>query len=222
MNMTLIALTFRTLLKANLLRLMIACAVIGVVAATVLVAAVTGLAASLVHFKTGWLNTAFDWGTGIVLGIGGWFMLPVLTILIGGIFQETVIARVEQAYYPDSARTQSPRFWPDFVHDIQFTAKALLLNLLALPAYFFGIGFLISILLNSYLLGREFFEAAAGYHIGKTKARELGRRRSRIVYGGGLAMTLLTLTPVINVFVPIIAVVWMVHGYHRVKHLNTV
>lgn len=217
----LIPLTFKTLLKANLLRLMIACAVIAVAATAFLVAVLAGLAASLVHFKTGWLNTAFDWVAGLVLGIGGWFMLPALTILIGGIFQETVIARVEQAYYPDSARNESPRFWPDFFHDIKFTVRAVLLNLLVLPAYFFGAGFLLSIVINTHLLGREFFEAAAGYHLGKTEARALGKRHPGIVYGGGLATTLITLTPVINVFVPIIAIVWMVHSYHRVDGTGT-
>jgi CysZ protein len=114
-------------------------------------------------------------------------------------------------------RTEEPKFWPDFVHDIKFTLRALLLNILILPFYFFGAGFILSIALNSYLLGREFFESAAGYHLGKIQAAELGRQYKGAVYCGGFVITLLTLVPFLNILVPIWAVVWMVHVYHFVQ-----
>ena len=111
-------------------------------------------------------------------------------------------------------RSGEPHFWPDVVHDIRFTLKAVGLNLLILPFYLIGIGFVLSVLLNSYLLGREFFESAAGYHLGKPQAREIGRGHRMRIYSSGLVLTLLTLIPLVNLFVPIIAVVWMVHVFH--------
>ena len=101
--------------------------------------------------------------------------------------------------------------------DLKFTLWALFLNLLVLPLYLFGVGVLVSILLNSYLLGREFFEAVAGYHIGKPQAHKLGQQHRATVYGGGFAITLMTLVPLLNLFVPIIAIVWMVHVYHGLR-----
>ena len=92
--------------------------------------------------------------------------------------------------------------------------KAVCLYLLVVPFYFFGICFALYILLNIYLLGREFFESAAGYHLGKPLARELGRKHKKMVYGSGFVITMLTLIPGVNLFAPIIAVVWMVHLYH--------
>jgi CysZ protein len=103
------------------------------------------------------------------------------------------------------------------VHDLGFTLRALFLNILVLPLYFFGIGFIVSIVLNSYLLGREFFIAAAGYHLGKPAAGNLARRHRKTVYGGGFVITLLTLVPVVNLFMPILATVWMVHVYHGIS-----
>jgi len=200
--------------KAGLLGLMLACAGLSVAVVLVAVGAFTWLTAHLVNIQIGWLDSLVNWLAGGILGIAGWFMLPAIIVLVAGMFQEKTIHRVELAYYPDDVRTQEPRFWPDLKHDIRFTLRALLLNALVLPLYLFGIGFIVSVLIKSYLVGLEFFESAAGYHIGKPQAKTVGQQNKAAVYGGGLVITLMTLAPVINLFVPIFAIVWMVHVYH--------
>jgi len=206
--------TLRSVTRAKLLALMLLCALLAFLVVVSMVIGITWLTANLVTLKQGWLDTSFSWLAGIVSGIGGWFMLPALVVLISGAFFEVTIRRVELADYPDKIRQGEPRFWPDIVHDINFTLKAIFLNVLVVPFYFIGIGFILTVLVNSYLLGREFFESAAGYHLGKVKARELGRRNRKLVYGSGLIITLLSLVPVLNLFAPIVAIVWMVHLYH--------
>ncbi len=106
---------------------------------------------------------------------------------------------------------------PDLLHDIGFTLKALMLNILVLPFCLFGIGPILPIALNSYLLGREFFESAAGYHLGKPEARKMGSSHRLPVCGGGLLITLTSLVPLLNFFIPILAVIWMVHVYHGIR-----
>jgi len=208
--------TFNSILKAKLLTIMIACAILAIVLVFILVTAITWISAVIIQIEIGWLDTLVGWLIGLLTGIGGWFILPVLTVLIAGMFQETVIHRVEFVFYPDKVRSESPKFWPDIWHDIKFTIWALALNLLILPLYFVGIGFIASILLNSYLLGREFFESAAGYHLGKPEAKKLGTQNRLTIFIGGLVITLMALIPVLNLFVPIFAVVWMVHVYHKI------
>ncbi len=209
--------TLDSIRKANLVGLMIACAVLAVAVVVVLVAGVTFLTAHLVRLETGWLDTLVNWVVGGITGVAGWFMLPAFVVLIAGMFQEKTIDRVERAFYPDKVRSREPQLWPDVRHDIRFTLWALFLNMLILPFYLLGIGFVVSIALNSYLLGREFFESAAGYHMGKPEAERLGRENRAAVYGGGLVITLMTLVPVVNLFVPIVAIVWMVHVYHGLR-----
>ena len=209
--------TFASIKKADLLGIMLACAAL---AAIMIIGAVGGITWTANHFiviQRGWLDVLSNWVVGILTGIGGWFMLPVLTVLISSLFQETAIQRVERVYYPDAADKGVLAFWPEFYHDVKFTIGALCLNILILPLYLTGIGFAASILLNSYLLGREFFETAAGYHIGKAAARALGRRHRKTVYGGGLMITVMAIVPILNIFVPIIATVWMVHVYHHIR-----
>jgi CysZ protein len=209
-----VALTLRALTKADILSLMVTCALLALIVVVGLVVAITWGAAEFVTFKTGWLDTTVTWLVGILTGVGGWFMLPALTVLIGGIFQEKVIDRVERRYYPHFMSDEEIKFWPDLLYDLKFTLKALFLNLLVLPLYLLGIGFFVSIALNTYLLGHEFFESVAGHHYGKPKARQLSKQHPRRVYLGGLVITLVSLTPVLNLFVPIFAVVWMVHVFH--------
>jgi CysZ protein len=202
------------LLKADILSLMVACALLALIVVVGIVVAITWAAAHWIQVQAGWLDATLTWLVGLVTGVGGWFMLPALTVLIGGIFQEKVIQRVERRYYPEFSASGGAGFWPDLLYDLKFTLKALFLNLLVLPLHFFGIGFLVSIALNTYLLGHEFFESVAGHHYGKPKARQLSKQHPRSVYVGGLVITLVSLTPLLNLFVPVIAVVWMVHAFH--------
>lgn len=209
--------TFTSLKKANLFGLMIACSLLALIIVFGAAGSVTWITDRFVIIERGWLDTLLNWAVGILTGIGGWFMLPVFTVLISSLFQETAIQRVERLYYPDAVRSRTLKFWPEIWHDLKFTGWAICLNILLLPLYAFGIGFAASILLNSYLLGREFFESAAGYHLGKTNAGALGLRHKKAVYGGGFAITVMALVPFLNLFVPILAIVWMVHVYHRIR-----
>jgi len=209
--------TFASIRRAKLFGLLLACAVLAISLVLMAAFGITWLTARIVHLERGWLDTLVNWVVGAVAGIGGWFMLPVLGVLIAGIFQEVVIRRVEQVDYPEVAGSGASHFWADAGHDLLFTLRALMLNLLVMPLYFLGIGFVVSIVLNSYLLGREFFIGAAGYHLGKPEAALLARKHRKTVYGGGLVITLLTLAPVLNLFMPIFATVWMVHAYHGLR-----
>ncbi|HIJ79738.1 MAG: EI24 domain-containing protein [Desulfobulbaceae bacterium] len=209
-----IAKTFASVKKADLLGLVGLAGGLAVLVVGVSITGLTWLIAKLVDLQTGWLDTLVNWLVGLLTGVAGWFMLPPLVILVAGICQERIIHKVELAYYPDRVRKEAPQFWADFRHDLAFAASALFLNLLILPLYLFGIGFLASIILNSYLLGREFFESVAGYHLGKPRAKELMRQHKRVAYAGGLAITLMTLVPFLNLLMPILATVLMLHVFH--------
>jgi CysZ protein len=209
--------TITSLKKSNLFGLMIACALLALIFVLGAIGIATWAADRYVTIERGWIDTLFNWTVGILTGIGGWFMLPALTVLISSLFQEIAIQRVERVYYPDAVRSEVLKFWPEMWHDLKFTGWAVFLNILVLPLNLFGVGFAASIVLNSYLLGREFFESAAGYHLGKTSARELGLRHKKAMYGGGFVITVMALVPLLNLFVPILSIVWMVHVYHQIR-----
>lgn len=214
--------SFRSLAQAKLAGIVAAGAFFSVISVILLVLFVTSVAAFFTGFESGWINTLINWSAGIATGIAGWFILPAFMIFFAGLFQERIIVRVERTFYPDAATKDHQRFWPDLIHDLRFTGKALILNIIILPLYLFGFGFFLSILLNTYLLGREFFETVAGYHMGKPAARELGRKNSFAVYGGGFVIVMMTLIPLLNLIMPVLATVWMVHVFHSIQKNQTI
>lgn len=209
--------SFNSIGKAGLGRYVVGSVLFGITIIALMVVGISYWADQWIEMEQTWLDKLVNIAIGAATGVAGWFMLPAFSALFVGLFVENIIHRVELTYYPEEMREKAPGFWPDFWHDIRFTIKALLLNILVLPLYAFGIGFVVSIGLNSYLIGREFFEAAAGYHLGKDRARDLIGSYSIEVYGGGFVLTLLTLIPLVNFFVPLLSVVYMVHTYHRLK-----
>lgn len=208
--------TFSSILRAKLLMPMFVSAFLGFVLVLIMAGLFTTLWARFIHFSMPHADTVSTVLVGGVSGIAGWFMLPVFVVFIAGLFQDLIVRRVENAYYPDYASNGETRFWPDLVHDIRFTAKALALNILILPFYFMAVGPFLSILLNSYLLGREFFENAASYHMTKNKAASLAKKNRTAVYTGGFVITVFTLTPFVNIFAPVFALAYMVHVFHAV------
>jgi len=210
--------TLGSLFRARLLLLMAASAVLGLFFVIAIVGGLTWLWTRLTDFSVPYADTLSTILMGGVFSVAGWFMLPALVVFIVGIFQDIIVHRVEKTYYPENMNPDSNRFWSDLVHDIKFTVQALALNLLILPFYLLAVGPFLSLILNSYLLGREFFETAASYHMSKPEARNLGRRNKGAVYLGGFLITILTLIPLINVFAPVFALVYMVHVFHAIAY----
>ena len=88
--------TFRSLTKANLLSLMFICALLAIGVVLAGMVSITRIAAYVIDIKTGWLDVLANLIIGALSGIGGWFMLPALTVFISGMFQEKAIYRIEQ------------------------------------------------------------------------------------------------------------------------------
>lgn len=154
---------------------------------------------------------------GVITFAGLWFMLPSLTVLISGFFQEKVVKRVEGIYYPKAGEIREQRIASSLLHSFLFTIKAIFLNILILPFYFIGMGFFVSIILNSYLLGREYFDAVGLCHKEMNEIRLTRKANIKKIYSGGFMITIMTLLPVVNLFVPLVAIVWMVHVYHGLQ-----
>lgn len=199
--------------KARLWLLMILTALIALVLLSCFVYGITYVSAVNIEFEPEWLETILETLIGVASGVAGWFLLPVLMPLLAGFFEAIVVRKVESVYYPQIKSGDAETFWSDLWYDIRFTVKALIINIIILPFYLVGIGFLLSIIVNSYLLGMEFFVNAASYQIGKRKARDLFNQNRIPALLGGLIFTLLSLIPIVNLFVPIFAIVWMVHLY---------
>ena len=169
----------------------------------------------LPHFKQGWLNTLVEIlsGAGMVVGL---ILLayPVASLVIG-IFLDDVAAKVETRDFPSDPPGRSLGIWPSLTTAVSFLGAVVGLNLLALPVYLLvpGANIVLFLLVNGYLMGREYFELVAFRHLGPDEARRLRRKNGFRVYLAGVVIAVALSIPVLNLVAPIFGTALMVHVF---------
>lgn len=175
------------------------------------------------YFDWDWVNDAFGWILGFAIVPGFvvmlWFLFPALATLFMGLFLDDIIDAVEAKHYPGSKATRRISIRETLLIALRMSATIILINLLALPVYiillFTAVGPLILFLvLNSYLLGREYFELVAVRHFLPQDARKIRRAHRDSVFLAGGLITLMFMVPFLNLLAPIIGAAMMVHVFH--------
>ncbi len=73
------------------------------------------------------------------------------------------------------------------------------------------------VLINAYLISREYFEMAAMRVMAPEEARDLRRENAMTVLIAGLLPALLALVPIVNLTVPLFATSYFVHLFRTVR-----
>lgn len=166
----------------------------------------------------------WGWGNGIIEVVGGlgmavlaFFMIPPVTALFAGLYLDRIAGLVERKHYPLDPPGRELPTTKAILLGVQFGLLVLVVNLAVLPMLLFGIGALVLLLVNAYLLSREYFEMAAMRHMPVEEARELRRRNSPHILAAGFIPAALALVPFVNLTVPLFATSYFVHIF---KGLN--
>ena len=160
----------------------------------------------------GWVSFA--------LGAGGltWLLFPVAAVAVIGLFLDSVCEAVEAKHYPTLGTPRPQPILEAVFGAIRFLGVTIAVNLIALPFYLlllvlFGTGAFLFLIVNGYLVGREFFELVAARRLPPGPARRLRKAHgARILVFGTLAVFLMSI-PVVNLVAPVIAAAAMVHLY---------
>lgn len=172
-----------------------------------------GAHAHLPVMAIAWL-LSFAAGLGIVLG--GVFLMPAVTALVGSFFADQIAAEVERVHYPaDPPGAPLPPFLA--IHEGGKTALlAIAVYACAVPFLLFaGFGVLIFFLATAWLLGREYFKLVAMRFRPPAEARVLRSRHATTVYIAGLLIAAFVSIPIVNLATPLFAVALMVHVHKR-------
>jgi uncharacterized protein involved in cysteine biosynthesis len=149
------------------------------------------------------------------MALTGWLLWRVIAVTILWFLSDDIVDAVEARHYPAYAMTG---IRPDAIKSAKMAAgslgRAVGYNLLALPVYvillFTGIGAALAFLfVNALLLGRDLQEMIAARH--GTQKAAFGRLPRLLL---GLAGTAGMMLPVINLFVPVVAMAMAVHMAH--------
>jgi uncharacterized protein involved in cysteine biosynthesis len=197
---------WRIVLKGIAATLVLLVATIAVLAVLVDVLVATGI---------GWLDPVLPWLTGLGGVVAAFFLLPVVTVSVLGLFVDEVAVRVEQVNYPDVPPGRSASLLTGLLLTLKLLGLTLGLNLLALPFYLFlpGANLLIFLGLNGYLLSREYVEAVAQRRMAPKEIDRLRREHRGRFLAAGVALAGLALVPFANLLLPVAGTALMVHRF---------
>ena len=179
--------------------------------------AVEAILIGLTQFSWPWADWVLGIGTGLALFVAFFFLIFPVTAAFAGLFLDTIAEKVEIRHYPQDRPGRPLPAMKAIVTAVQFFALVLLVNLAVLPLVLFGIGVIVLVIANAYLLSREFFEMAAMRHIPLDEARALRKANAPAIFVAGLLPALLSFVPFANLAVPLFATAYFVHLFKSVR-----
>ncbi|MFE3839281.1 EI24 domain-containing protein [Pseudogemmobacter sonorensis] len=172
-----------------------------------LIGPVTGL-----HQVIGWASLA------AMLVLSAFLMVPVAAAF-AGLFTDDVADAVEARHYAWLPRVAPRGVAAGLKSTINLIGLILGLNLILLVTLpfsgFFGVP--LYYLANGYLLGREYFTAAASRRLGPDETVAMRRRHGSKIWGAGVLMALPLTIPLVNLLIPVLGTATFTHLYHRLR-----
>ena len=171
----------------------------------------------LTQFSWPWADWVVGIGTGLLLVVAFFFLMSSVTAAFAGFFLDEVATKVERRHYPEDRPGAAPPAFKAAIMGLRFALLVLLVNLALLPTIFLGVGAVILLVANAYLLSREYFEMVAMRHMAVEDALQMRKRNSPSIFVSGFVPALLSLVPLLNLAVPLFATAYFVHVFKWVQ-----
>jgi CysZ protein len=167
-----------------------------------------------------WLNVAVDWIGSILLLVLFIFLGAPVAAIFASLFLDEIAGAIEKKYYPADPPASGASFSTTLSAGLRLAAWVIVLGLAMLPFDIAlpGVGEILTVLVNGWLLGREFFELAALRHMSITAANNLRRRHGFGVWAAGTIIAALAAVPIANFVAPLFGVAFMAHIFKRYVH----
>ncbi|WP_166646532.1 EI24 domain-containing protein [Zavarzinia compransoris] len=164
----------------------------------------------------GWADEIIRIAGGILAAIGLAFFFPVVMTTLQSLFLDEAAAKVTARDYPADPPGREVGFAEGLASGLRFLGLAVMLNILALPLQLVGlflpvVNILLFLVLNGYLVGREYFEQVAMRYASAPEAARRRRANRGLAFGAGVLGTGLMVVPVVNLIAPLVTVAAMVH-----------
>jgi CysZ protein len=153
---------------------------------------------------------------GFGLAAGAVFLMPAVTSFVASFFSDEIAAEVEHMHYPVDPPGVPISLTRATIEGVKTGLLALLVYLIAMPFVLFaGLGFLIFLVANAYLLGREYFELAAMRFRPPGEAKAMRKTNAGYIFLAGMVIAAFVSIPLVNLATPIFAMAFMVHIHKR-------
>lgn len=149
---------------------------------------------------------------GLALAVGLALLLAPATALVAGLFLDEIAEAVEREDYPGDPPGRAMPTLASLVLSIKFLGVVILGNLIALFLLLVpGVNLVAFLVVNGYLLGREFFEFAAMRFRPEPDAKRMRRENGGTVFFAGLLIAGWLAVPILNLTGPFFAAAFMTH-----------
>jgi CysZ protein len=149
-------------------------------------------------------------GAGLFVALA--YLMPAISALVAGYFVDDVAEVVERSDFPGEPPGRALPLGRSLLYGLRFAGLSLVVNLAALVLFFIPVVNIGAFFLaNAYLLGREYFELAAGRFRPMPEAARMRVENSGTVLLAGAMLAGLVLIPVLNLLTPLFGVALMVH-----------
>jgi len=163
-------------------------------------------------FSWSWLTSGLQIITGLGMFAAFFFLMAPVTALFAGLFQDGIVAKLEQWHYPQHPAGKVLSYSTGILASVKFAAITLGLDLLVLPlVLFFGFGALLMLCANAYIISREYFELTAARYMPMREAVELRRTNALRIFIAGLIPGAVSLVPFVNFVTPVFATSYFLH-----------
>ena len=142
--------------------------------------------------------------------------------LFASFYLDRVAARIEARRYPSDPPAQETKLIGGVSAGLRYAVLLILANAALLPVdvELPGISEFLTLLVNGWLLGREYFELAALRHMSRASAVALRRKNGGALFLAGLLIATMTALPFVDLVAPLFGTVLMVHLFKRVSRVE--
>lgn len=164
-----------------------------------------------------WAETLLAVGAGLGLLVLFFFLMAPVTALFAGLFLDRIAGKVEARHYPNHPPGKPLATATAIGVALQFGLLILAINILALPLVFTGIGAVALLVVNAYLISREYFEMVAMRFMAPSEAKALRQENGAQIFIAGFLPAALALVPIVNLTVPLFSTSYFVHLFKKVE-----
>ena len=155
-------------------------------------------------------------GAGLFVALA--YLLPAVSALVAGYFVDDAAEIVERTDFPSDPPGEPLSVGRALLYGLRFAGLSLLVNLAALTLIFIPVVNIVAFFAaNAYLLGREYFELAAGRFRPMGEAARMRAEHRPTVLAAGALIATLVLIPFLNLLTPLFGVALMVHVHKRLS-----
>lgn len=165
---------------------------------------------------TGWITFVLLILAAVGLALGLALLMAPVSAFVAGIFLDEAAEHVERNDYPYDPPGKAMPVIQSLVLAVKFLGVVIVGNIFALFLLLIpGVNLVAFLIVNGYLLGREFFEFAAMRFMPPEKARALRQKYGFRVFLAGLVIAGFVAIPIVNLATPLFAAAFMIHIVKR-------